>query len=70
MPATVFKNEVQRSRLLNAIMDGNAKHSITLLFAVAPYFFKPDSDDATSLNPLWRSSIWHVSSLRVRLSLL
>ncbi|KAI0356918.1 FAD-binding domain-containing protein [Trametes cingulata] len=58
IPASVFNSSAQRAQLLDAVMTASQRHTITLLFSVAPYFFKDDG--MTSVSPAWRESLWHV----------
>ncbi|KAL1948488.1 hypothetical protein VTO73DRAFT_12563 [Trametes versicolor] len=59
IPASVFNSTSSRAALSDALVAGAQRHTVTLLFAVAPYFFK-GHDGLTSVTPAWREAIWHV----------
>ncbi|EIW53385.1 FAD-binding domain-containing protein [Trametes versicolor FP-101664 SS1] len=59
IPASVFNSTSSRAALSDALVAGAQRHTVTLLFAVAPYFFK-GNDGLTSVTPAWREAIWHV----------
>ncbi|KAI0372488.1 FAD-binding domain-containing protein [Pilatotrama ljubarskyi] len=58
IPASVFNSSTLRTQLLDAVMTASQRHTITLLFSVAPFFFKDDG--LTSVSPAWRESLWHI----------
>ncbi|KAK7685064.1 hypothetical protein QCA50_011901 [Cerrena zonata] len=59
IPADLFKTSSAQGRLSETVESLIAQNHTTLfLFAVAPFFFKDDG--TSSLNPAWRSAIWHI----------
>ncbi|OJT14043.1 hypothetical protein TRAPUB_9400 [Trametes pubescens] len=59
IPASVFNASASRAALSDALVAAAQRHTITLLFSVAPHFFK-GGDEQTSVSPAWRSALWHV----------
>lgn len=59
IPASVFNTSASRAALSDALVAAAQRHTITLLFSVAPHFFK-GGDGLTSVSPAWRESLWHV----------
>lgn len=64
VPAANFEDP-NKADLVQAILNTVKTTSFTALFAVAPYYY--EDDGATSVNPAWRNSIWHVRTERCRL---
>ncbi|KAI0634231.1 FAD-binding domain-containing protein [Trametes polyzona] len=63
IPAALFNTSStsaqKRAELRDALVSAAQRHTITLLFSVAPHFFGR-GDGQTSVSPAWRDALWHV----------
>lgn len=59
IPADTFTNE----ELIDSLADGLITSDFGQILVVPPYAFQGYEQNATSINPAWRTAVWHVSTL-------
>ncbi|TFY55055.1 hypothetical protein EVJ58_g8490 [Rhodofomes roseus] len=58
IPAANFASNESQAELVDRVIEALDDSPYQIIFAVTPYYFK--SPGGTSINPIWRESLWHV----------
>ena len=58
IPADNFEDSIKQKELVETLIPVLDDSQLPLIFVVGTFFF--EDDEETSVNPVWRKSLWHV----------